>query len=72
MQSEFISKPCFAMQLKIDSGIIDIEDLYVELIKKFQKFLSKLEEFADKQSNNNLILNKNFILINRESKSSEN
>jgi len=72
MQSEFISKTCLAMQLKIDSGIIDIEDLYVELIKKFQKFLSKLEEFADKQSNNNLILNKNFILINRESKSSEN
>ena len=71
MQSEFISKACFKIQLTIDSGIIDVEDLYVEIINKFQKFLSKLEEFADKQSNNNLILNKNFILINRESKSSE-
>jgi nitrogenase subunit NifH len=51
MQSDYVSKTCYNLQVKIDSGSFDIENLYVELIKRINTFLIKLEEFATKQSN---------------------
>jgi len=50
MQSEYLSKTCLELQNKIDCGLIDIEDCYVEFITKMVFFINKLKSFAKTNS----------------------
>jgi hypothetical protein len=39
------------MQRKLETGFIDVEDIYVEIVKRMDVFLIKLIELAKKLSN---------------------
>ncbi len=57
MYGFYISNTCYEIQEKLDNGSISIEELYVELVKRFNYFLAKLEEFAERIGNNIKITN---------------
>ena len=50
--SSYIEPLCFKLQKKIETGSIDVEDIYVEIVKRMNIFLIKLIDLAKKLSNN--------------------
>jgi len=49
--STYIEHLCLKIQKKIETGSIDLEDIYVEMVKGMNLFLIKLIDLALKLSN---------------------
>jgi hypothetical protein len=46
MQSHFVADNCIEMQKNIEKGNVDLEDLYVNIVKSMLIFLEKVKEMS--------------------------
>ncbi len=46
MQSNFVADHCIEMQKYIESGRVDVQDIYVNIVKSMLTFLEKLKELS--------------------------
>ena len=60
MQSNFVADHCIEMQKAIERGRVDVEDIYVNIVKSMLTFLEKVREMSIKLSKFNIWMENKF------------
>ena len=46
MQSTYVAEECILMQIELEKGNIEVEDIYVQIVRRMLTFLEKLRDLS--------------------------